>query len=605
MAIAFRGSAVDRTRRRRRIDTNTYFNSFFEAYWRRHTRLEGVALRLVVRGRGTVRLMRGLTDGTVRELGRIDFDDDEQTIDIEVPPLPALDHGQGNLFFEAVATSQPATIVSADWVALDVEPAPVRLVAGYCTFNRETFVLNNIKSLTDDPNLGRYVSRIVVVDQGTRKVTGHPGYSELTTGTMSRVAFLDQANFGGAGGFTRCILEAMDQYGATHVLLLDDDAIVEPESVFRAATFFALANEEFALGGAMLDMSRPTVMYEAGGLVRPRKMAVGRHGEDLSLESPRNVQSLAGLQYSHYNAWWFFACRLATVQRHGLPLPFFIRCDDLEFGCRLLRAGIRTLTLPGLSVWHLPFDVKRRGWADYYYHRNMLVATALHFSVSPLFLAATFLRVLLHRLLTLDYFKAWALCEGIDDYLAGPSVLKENPERIHKRVLEAHSTLSPEMRPKSLDPPAIAAASVPRSWVRQLFGLPVALLWQFFRASPRKDARPNGALNDRDEHWYVLRKNDVVAIDDHGSDSYAILRRDRRKFFGFLARGLYLAVRLLFSFSRIGHRWRRETRPMTQPQFWREYLGMNNATSQEAIATHSPAAPRPCDTSWFTRRAAA
>jgi hypothetical protein len=53
------------------------------------------------------------------------------------------------------------------------------------------------------------------------------------------------------------------------------------------------------------------------------------------------------------------------------------------------------------------------------------------------------LRVLLHRLLTLDYFKAWALCEGVDDYLCGPSVLRQDVERIHEKVLDAHRRLSP------------------------------------------------------------------------------------------------------------------------------------------------------------------
>ena len=36
----------------------------------------------------------------------------------------------------------------------------------------------------------------------------------------------------------------------------------------------------------------------------------------------------------------------------GLPAPVFIRGDDFEYGQRLARAGVPTVTLPGIAVWH-------------------------------------------------------------------------------------------------------------------------------------------------------------------------------------------------------------------------------------------------------------
>ena len=44
-----------------------------------------------------------------------------------------------------------------------------------------------------------------------------------------------------------------NQLPATHVLLMDDDAIVEPESILRAAAFLSLARGDVAIGGHMLD----------------------------------------------------------------------------------------------------------------------------------------------------------------------------------------------------------------------------------------------------------------------------------------------------------------------------------------------------------------
>lgn len=557
-----------------RIETNTYFNGFFEAYWRRHTTLKKLILRLRLSGTGTIRLWRASATHGVNEVRQIDYAGVGQTVDMEVSEPHAHFSEFGMLFFEAIARSESVTILSADWVAMDVEPKPVKLVAGYCTFNREKFIVDNIRILANDLDLAGYLSQIVVVDQGTNKVKGHPDYHTLPSQVTSKTRFFDQANFGGSGGFTRCILEAMGLDSATHVLLLDDDATIEPESVFRTATFFSLANEEFAVGGAMLDLLRPTEMYEAGGFVLPRRMGVGGRGRDLSLQSPQNILSLANLQYSHYNAWWFFACPLSIISRLGLPLPFFIRCDDLEFGCRLMRAGIQTLTLPGVGVWHLPFYLKGRGWTDYYSRRNMLVALALHFPVSRVSLAATFLAVLVYRLLTLDYFKAWAVCEGMDDYLLGPSVLKEDPQRIHRRVSEVHRNLSPASLPKTDRLRALAIPPVPTSRIRQLIGLLSALLWQLVRVSPKTHVLPSDAIDSQNEHWYVLRNSDVLAVNDRHSDTYVVLRRDRKKFLGFLARGIRSAMRLLLVHGRVVRQWQGGMKQLTHPQFWCEYLGM-------------------------------
>jgi galactofuranosylgalactofuranosylrhamnosyl-N-acetylglucosaminyl-diphospho-decaprenol beta-1,5/1,6-galactofuranosyltransferase len=568
------------------IDTNTYFNSFFEAYWRRHTTLTRLLLRVRLSGAGTIRLWRASTACGASEVGRVEFDGNNQTIEMEVPGPRAHYREFGTLFFEVVARSRCLTIASADWMAKDVEPKPVRLVAGYCTFDREAFILNNIRALAGDTDLADRLSQIVVVDQGTRKLKSHLDYGALPRQVASKVFLVEQANFGGSGGFTRCILEARRRHDATHFLLLDDDAIVEPESVFRTAAFFSLGKEEIALGGPMLDLLRPTEMYEAGGFVVPAAMGVNGRGRNLSLDVPQNVQALSDLQYSHYSAWWFFACPFSAVERVGLPLPLFIRGDDLEYGCRLMKAGIPTLTLPGLGVWHVPFYLKQRGWEDYYSHRNMLAAIALHFPVSRITLVCTFLRILLHRLLTLDYFKAWALCRGMDDYLAGPSILQENPERMHRQVLEVHRKLSAAALPKTNYLPTIPAPPVPGSPLRQLASLLGTLLWQLVHPTPGKHVNASGALKAKDEHWYALGKADVVAVDDPYCDAYLVLRRDRGKFLGLLARGLRSALRLLFTHGQTIRRWQTEAKQLSGTQFWYKYLGITIAETPEVGSVH-------------------
>ncbi|MCE5301675.1 MAG: glycosyltransferase [Planctomycetaceae bacterium] len=573
------------------VSTDSYFNSFFETYWRRHTTLGQLTLRIRVSGRGTLRLLRTMDENSTSELASSDFEGDDRTIVMRVPEPFDASEAHTTVFFEVTAGSPSVTIHSAEWVAVDVRPAPVRLVAGYCTFNRETFVLKNITALTEDPDLASWLSEIMVVDQGTKKVRNHPNFVDLPEEAAARTSWIDQANYGGAGGFTRCLLEAMTHGDRTHVLLLDDDALVEPESVFRTATFFALAKREFAVGGAMLDLLRPTDLYEAGGLVLPRRMGVGRRGENLALDRAENVRSLAAVQYPHYNAWWFFACPVSVIERLGLPLPMFIRCDDLEFGCRLTRAGIPTVTLPGAAVWHLPFYLKKRTWIEYYTRRNILVAIALHFPVSRLSLATAFVGILLYRLLTLDYFKTWAVCEGMADYLSGPSSL-QYPEMIHAKVLDHFNRLSEETLPRPTGLRPVAASSASSSLIRQGFSLLSSLFWQLTHRTPPRTAAPSGEIEESDASWRLLGKVDVLAIHDSHCDHDVVLRRNRKQCVRFLMRGFWLTLRFLVQNGRAAKKWRTSAPRMREKSFWRHYLRIEADESQNAEADRRQASAK-------------
>ena len=35
-----------------------------------------------------------------------------------------------------------------------------------------------------------------------------------------------------------------------------------------------------------------------------------------------------------YGAWWYSCIPLNEVREKGLPLPLFVRCDDVEYGMR-------------------------------------------------------------------------------------------------------------------------------------------------------------------------------------------------------------------------------------------------------------------------------
>jgi galactofuranosylgalactofuranosylrhamnosyl-N-acetylglucosaminyl-diphospho-decaprenol beta-1,5/1,6-galactofuranosyltransferase len=482
--------------------------------------------------------------------------------------------GAGLLFFEIEADSSRVVLHRAEWVARKVEARPTRLVASYCTFNRAPLLIRNITTLLEDPDVAKVLAGIIVVDQGEQKVRDHPAYAALAARAGDRLRLVEQDNFGGAGGFTRCLLEAQAMELATHVLLMDDDATMEPESVRRTAAFLSLARGELSVGGYMLDQLRPREVVESGSRYRPEHVRIDEPVRR-RVDRPGNLGPFLELRPEHYNGWWYFACPLAVLDRVGLPLPLFLRGDDVEFGCRLLRHGVSTVALPGVAVWHEPFEAKGRGWHPFYELRNLLVVGALHFpATGSATVARRFFSRLLDELLAYDYGESWLLCEAAAAYLRGPAALRAAPHATHQRLIAAREKLAADTHPRGGDtqptahsrrPSSSRAARVQRLWL---------VLRNAILPSPSPEAEPRRAVRSTSEQWYEIAGADVVAVEEPYRAEWVILRRSRGRFLRLLLRGLWLAFRLLSSHRRAVRRWQAEAPALMTQQFWGKYLGL-------------------------------
>ena len=563
-----------------KLITDTYFNSFFECYWRRFTRLGRLQLRVEVSGRGTVLLVRRSLASGICILETQEFDGDDLALTFEVPE-PNLHHREvGSLHFDLVARAGRVRLHRAEWVAVDVESEPMGLVAGYCTFNREKFVLANVLSLLADPGVARNLERIVVVDQGTARVREHADFAEVAALAGDRLLVVEQDNYGGTGGFTRSILEAQSMPDASHMLLMDDDAVTEPESVFRAAAFQALAREDMGVGGQMLDMLRPMEVYESGALLDPGSLGVTTPVHRLHAVPVENLAKFLEVSYTHYNAWWFFAFPLRLVEKVGLPLPVFIRGDDVEFGYRLYQAGVTTATVPGLGIWHEPFYLKRGGWQAYYDLRNMLVITSLHHPLPPKHLAKTFLRRVIMQLLSLNYSEAEILCEAADDYGKGPSFLETNPQEIHRKVVALKRATPSEAVPRSRCLPPLTPSPPPMSLNQRRRHLIRSLIAQFIRPTPPPSVQPGCVIPDEYARWWFLAGVDVVAAEDWHTEDHRVYRRSRESFRRIFARSLKVAWRLYREQGRVGAEWRAAAGRLTSTDFWNRYLAITSPAAQ-------------------------
>jgi galactofuranosylgalactofuranosylrhamnosyl-N-acetylglucosaminyl-diphospho-decaprenol beta-1,5/1,6-galactofuranosyltransferase len=304
------------------------------------------------------------------------------------------------------------------WVTFDEPRREVRLAIVICSFNQPEAVIANLRRLAGA------ATRVIVV---------HQGDDELTVPDDVEVEVVRQGNYGGSGGFTRGILAALDG-GATHVLLLDDDVRVNPDLPERLRSLLARLTRPTTIGGQMLDLFKPTVLAASHETVDLRRLKLRNPLRDTDLSGPDAPSLFARRHTSDYNGWWC-CCIPAETLRASLPLPMFVRHDDVEYGLRAARLGSGVVTMPGIFVWHEPFARKTKLWYSYYDRRNMLIIGALHGAASGRRLAALFLADSWDALIAHRYDICWAVCRAARDFLGGPAVVFSDPRPRHAEIV--------------------------------------------------------------------------------------------------------------------------------------------------------------------------
>ena len=418
-----------------RLSADSYFNSFYEAFWTAHAPLADLALRLSFNGALTVAVYREYADGSRRQIVDQPIDAPAAaagpSVLVPIPSPPAAGRS-GRLYAEITARSD-SVLHDAAFVTATAPIHAVRLAVGLCTYNREADIKETLRAITTAENLRDTVHRVFLVNQGDP--FAHPDIA-ATIAADERITVIRQRNLGGCGGFTRSMVEALAEGDAfTHILLMDDDIVIDARVIETSRAFLSYCVHPLVLGGAMLDRQQPTVVFESGARLSAdnRVQAIARN---LDLASDRALSQFARPSAIDYNAWWFCLLPLAEVAKVALPAPIFLRGDDIEFGHRLARNGVPTVTLPGIAVWHEPFYARPVAWQKYYELRNRLIFAACYRDKVHLDAVGSLL-----WLLTKDIFwrrdsLAFAMkALAVGDFLRGPEALfAERPDHRHARL---------------------------------------------------------------------------------------------------------------------------------------------------------------------------
>lgn len=416
------------------LDFNTYFGSFYEDYWSRHTSVKRVAIRFLFSGSLKVTVYRE----DIAKRGKLIHEHNlTSAIESEVQlDLAAPSNRPGRIYFEVCGTEGGGRLLKAEFVALD-SPArqEVSLSIGICTFNREIQLTDNLKRLFACEAACKTIRRLIIVNQGER----FSNESErIIAASPVEIQLLEQDNQGGTGGFARTMKEAAQKEDFTHHVLMDDDIKLDPEVFTRTAQFLAFADKKVVIGGTLFNSEQPNMCYEAGVKVRKsgefRLLAHNRDLTDSDMLSVFNRET----NTPDYNGWWYSAIPIKAIRTVPHPLSLFIKWDDIEFGLSLGQRGFITVCVPRVAVWHPPFNSMPEGWKAYYFTRNRLITSALHPDKMKL---PSRLRVFFWTTVALgkmDYHTAALLKLAIEDFLAGPENLMSTPlQDIQDRVAQA------------------------------------------------------------------------------------------------------------------------------------------------------------------------
>lgn len=351
------------------LQTDTYLNAFPVLYWKNYTEVISGILQLDFKGKFRVQILC--------RVDQIEWICEERTVTQEERGITEINVTKyletGNLYFRIEALGE-CVFYGASYRTEQIPVKDVYLAVNICTYHRIKQVIHNLNNFLfsrfydlDDALYKRM--RVYAIDNGNelRNLYFTDGIDIIQNSNQG----------GGTGGFTRGLQEILQEsqiHPFTHVIFMDDDVEVQMESFYRLYAFLSFLKPEYetrGIAGRMFRLDQRQIQYTAVENWNGGEIVHIGHGCDMSVSPNAPVHTL---DTGEYGGWWLCAYPVETIRKQK-PFPFFIHCDDVEYG---LRQKQELLTLPGFQVWHETYEYRRSLNILYYDIRNTLVVNLLY-----------------------------------------------------------------------------------------------------------------------------------------------------------------------------------------------------------------------------------
>lgn len=550
---------------------DTYFNSFSIGKWKKYTQLKRLFLRINFKGSFIITILsKKLYNDVIIETAHLSKSlnsSDRTFVQMEIPEV--LD---GMIFFKLEALEENSEFYGGEYFTneqdYNIQETKIGIVI--CTYKREKFIERNVDILKqyilDNNKSPLYNNLYIFISDNGKSL-------DIDRLSSNKIFIFPNKNAGGAGGFTRGLIEILknnNTYGITHALLMDDDIIINPESLVRTYNFLRLIKDEYKdafIGGSMLRLDFPNIQVESGAIWNAGKLLPLKGGLDLNI--CKNVLFNEIEEYTEYNAWWYCCVPMTVVKEDNLPLPIFIRGDDLEYG---LRNKKHVILLNGICVWHEPFENKYSSFLNYYIIRNLLIDNTLHY---PNYSKLQFLKLLFKRVvresLYYKYKDIHLMLKGTEDFLKGIDWLKrEDPEKLHKEIMENGYKVKPIEK--------IDAAFLYGDYMNSL-NESESKLKRFIRLItmngyllPAKYNKIVSVAHMRPINFYRAKK---VIFYDHSSQKAFVTEKSFSELLKIFIRLFKITYNTFIKFDYIKTEYRERMGEITNIDFWSDYLELN------------------------------
>ena len=539
------------------VRSDSYFNLFNLGKWR--DLCGDLPLELWLAGRGRFQLtvwmasMNRSWDRLYSEVVVLDGDLHVPLTLTETPPPRTI------LFFELTALSE-GRLDDYAWAT----PTPPRqqpeLVMSVTTFKREEAVeatVARFRAFRTSSGLRDHI-HMNIIDNG-QSVTVQPG---------DGVNVIPNENLGGAGGFTRGLLEAR-ALGATHCLFMDDDASMHMGAVTRTWMLLAYATDpRTAVAGAMINSNHRWQIWENGAIFDRgcRPQFFGADMRDTNQVFDMEYRTTGPAPDGLYAGWWFFAFPLDQAEH--LPFPFFVRGDDVSFS---LANDFRLVTLPGVASIQESFTDKASPLTWYLDLRSHL---AHHLSLpakqmSWIKLQRMIVNFYMRTVLRFHYDTLSAVNLAIEDVLQGPDFFAANADMATRRKDLRELTDTEAWRP--LDrAPAIRHGHLSRP-MRAL--LLLTLNGHLLPFANLLGSKLVIEADQRENYRDVYGAREITYLNGPQTAAYTT-RRDRGRFWTESLRLLRNSLKLRKSYQKLQQDWQGGYTQLTSEGFWQDKLGL-------------------------------
>ena len=548
------------------VKGDTYFNSFSLGKWKKYTSLDKLALRIKAKGAFRVSVYGiSFKNCEVSKENKCEQLIAEQSLAgtgdrHEELAIPDCDFEDELIVWQFTALECGCELYAADYVGTSDTPLhEVRLAIGICTYKREEYLQANLAQLAagildneKSPLHGRV--RVFISDNAeTLPPSGHPD-----------IHVFPNPNLGGAGGFTRCLIEAKfrSDFHPTHIILMDDDVLLRIGTFEYLYAFLSMEKTEHAdamIGGALFYQDEPNRQYVGGEFLEFDNWKPQRHNLDMRLFKNVFANEYASAEVS-YNGWWFCCIPETYVAKTNLPLPIFLHFDDKEYP---IRHRVRFIHLNGVCVWHPRFSNKQAtATLGYYNNRNAYIFMA---ETAPERLTVKYLLGMLIRglksTLYYRYEMGFLQMRAIDDFLKGIDAFEHtDPLKLHAELSEFND----QWIPWEGDPEQLLKIGKRRRSLKEAFKMSL----NCFLPAIRKPREYRYAAT----YPGVFLKKGVTIVDTAKGVS-TTYHKDFRKFI----RNLRYFFDVLFELKKtkpIVWEWNRRIGEVQSLDFWEKYLDL-------------------------------